>query len=83
MKVYRRHNCLGNHRTYNAFTRCAIKRVEWVAGEGRFAVIAWCQVPTVTLHNNATAARNAKEFIDATACGGNCVRNHEVVEVSK
>src|SRR5688572_7354114 len=82
MKTYSRHNCSSAHRTYKKFAECAIRRVEWVEGEGPIALIAWCRVPTVTLHETMESAESAKRSIDETACGGFCVRNHEIVRLN-
>lgn len=81
MKRYQRHRCTSNHRTFNIFARCAVPRAAWVAGEGAYACIAWCRVPTITLFSDPEEAQKARELIDATACGGACTRRHEVVEL--
>lgn len=83
MKRYTRHGCRATHRTYNRFARCAIKSATWVTGEGPYAVIAWCRVPTVTLWITQGEAERAKTFIDATGCGGRCSRQHEVVKLDR
>jgi hypothetical protein len=61
--------------------RCAIVGLEWIDGKGTYACIAWCHVPTVTLHETENEAQKAKERIDRTACGSRCLRKHEVVQV--
>lgn len=81
MKVYNKHRCQSVHRNYNTFARCAIPDIAWVAGNGRIAVVAWCDAPTATLHNNSTAASRSKEFIDASGCGHACHGAHEIVEL--
>lgn len=77
MKVYRQHGCSSIHRTYNRLARCMIRRVAWVSGEGPYALIAWCRVPTVTLYETPERAHAALEALGA--CGGHCTRRHEVV----
>lgn len=79
MKTYRRHNCISRHRTYNKLARCMITNAEWVQGEGSYALIAWCRVPTITLHRQLSDAEAALEFLNRTACGGACSRRHEIV----
>ena len=82
MKTYSRHYCSSAHRTFNRFAQCAIRGTEWVEGEGPIAVIAWCRVPTVTLHETMESAESAKRSIDETGCGGSCIRNHEIVRLN-
>lgn len=81
MKTYRNHRCTSQHRTPRAFVKCAIKRLEWVQGDGHLALIAWCKVPTVTLHTDMATALSAKQMIDGTGCGGRCQNRHEIVQV--
>jgi len=81
MKTYSRHNCSAAHRTYRTFAECAIRRTAWVQGSGPIALIAWCRVPTVTLHATVEAAEAAKSFIDQYKCGGMCTGRHEIVRL--
>lgn len=85
MKTYRQHRCNSNHRTFVKFIECAIgrRRLAWVAGEGQYALIAWCDVPTVTLYDDIAEAEKQKSIIDSTACGHACRRSHEVVRLAK
>lgn len=50
MRTYRNHNCSTTHADLRSFVRCAVPGVEWVTGQGSFAVIAWCKPVTVTLY---------------------------------
>lgn len=81
VKIYRQHRCTRRHRTVNAFMRCAIRRAVWVDGEGPYALIAWCRVPSVTLWPEYVDAVESKRSIDRYACGGMCVGRHEIVRV--
>lgn len=81
MKMYRNHRCESQHRTERTFIKCAIGRLAWVHGIGDLALIAWCRVPTVTLHSDAANAKKAMEVIDGTGCGGRCTGRHEIVRV--
>jgi hypothetical protein len=76
------HHCPRKHPTSRAHVRCSIPRVEWIVGDGEYAVIAWCGVPTVTLHAEHAAALDAHTFITELGCGGSCVRAHEIRRVS-
>ncbi|MGO1385741.1 MAG: hypothetical protein ACTHU1_13275 [Arachnia sp.] len=82
MKTYRNHNCTARHRSHRTAARCMIPRSAWILGTGPFAVIAWCGVPTITLHSNPDEARAALETVDATGCGGRCQRRHELVLIA-
>ena len=81
MKVYRRHNCGRHHRTWTALAHCMFQRAAWIAGNGPFAVIAWCGVTSVTLHPDVGTAEHALEVVDGTGCGGRCVRHHDLVRL--
>ncbi len=81
MKTYSRHNCKSAHRTAQTFLRCAVPRAAWVAGHGKFALIAWCGVPTITLHQAIEPALQQRAVVDSLGCGGRCRKRHEVVHV--
>ena len=81
MKAYRRHNCRRSHKTYRTLARCMFPRAAWIEGEGPIALLAWCDVLTVSLHLTQSAALEDKEVIDASACGGQCTGRHEVVKL--
>jgi hypothetical protein len=84
LKVYRRHNCDAQHRNTRTFMRCAIPRAAWVVGDGPYALIAWCRVPTVSLwHDKVDALEHLHHMSQpGGACGGRCNRRHEVVYVN-
>jgi len=81
MKVYRRHPCGRRHRTWRALAGCMFQRAAWIAGDGPYAVLAWCGVTSVTLHPDETAAAQALEVVDGSGCGGRCTRDHELVRL--
>lgn len=73
LKVYRRHSCARQHRTWNTLARCMWPRAVWAAGDGPFASVSWYpRGPSVGLHETALDATNAVRFIDAY--GLDCVR---------
>ena len=45
------------------------------------ALLAHCRVLTVTLWPTLEAAQVCKKRIDETACGGRCVRDHEIIDL--
>lgn len=53
----------------------------WIVGTGRYAVVAYCGVTTVTLHAAVDAALAAVEAIDRTGCGHACHRAHVVIDL--
>lgn len=77
--VYRRHNCTKKHRTARTFMKCAIRRAVWIWGEGEYALIAWCGVPTVMLHETREQAEWSEEQIDRYGCGHECDGRHIIV----
>ena len=81
MKVYRDHNCGRRHKAWPALARCMFPRAAWIAGDGPFAVHVRCGVTSVTLHPDVETAEHALETVDATGCGGRCVRHHELVRL--
>jgi hypothetical protein len=83
VKVYRRPNCARRYRSYSTLAKCVWPRAAWIAGQGPFAVVAWCDVLTVTLHQDHAAALEAKRITDASACGGRCTGRHEIVRLEQ
>lgn len=51
------------------------------SGSGRFALLAWCDVLTVTLHETSDRAEAAKKVIDERGCGHACSGKHKIVEM--
>lgn len=49
--------------------------------DGPFALISWCATPVCSFHPTATAAELVKTRIDNTGCGGQCIRDHQIVEL--
>ncbi len=73
-------DCSVSHRSHTTMAKCIWKRAAWVSGAGPYALLAHCQVLTVTLHRTAEAAERSKEGIDG-ACGHMCSSRHEIVEL--
>lgn len=78
MKLYTQHRCARRHRSTDAFIRCAIPRHAWVSGHGNVALIAWCDVPSISLWPDADSAEHALADL---RCGHACTGNHELVEI--
>jgi hypothetical protein len=57
-------------------------RAIWATGRGPWASVSFCpRGTTVQLYETEAEARQAKATIDATACGGACIRDHRVVDL--
>lgn len=91
VKVYRRHNCAKNHRTFRTLAECIWPRAVWVKGEGQYACLSWCSsgprpgpALTITLWDELREAEGAKEFIDDFGCGGKCAGpdKHEIIRLA-
>jgi hypothetical protein len=80
---YRRHNCDRRHKTYRTAAGCIWPRAEWIDGRGPFAVLAYCRVLTVTLHQTAESAQRALALINSDACGGLCHNAHGIVQLHR
>lgn len=70
-----------DHSDRASVAECRIPDAAWISGSGEWALIAWCRVPTVTLWDTRDEAETAMRLIDATGCGGNCGRVHEIARV--
>lgn len=82
MKTYRRHNCTRTHRTWTTFAKCTWPRALWIHGDGPYASVARCgRGTTIQLCQTAADAREMKQLIDNTGCGGLCQRRHEVIRL--
>lgn len=53
----------------------------WIIGQGPYASVAHCDVPTVMLFSTLAEAETARQFIDDLACGHACTRRHEVIDL--
>lgn len=49
-KVYRYHYCTKKHRSFSTAAKCLWPKAHWITGEGSYALLARCNVLTVTLH---------------------------------
>ncbi len=74
--------CNVQHGGYRTRAECEWPYACWITGSGRYACLAWCRVLTVTLWGSREDALAAKEFIDRTACGGGCHRDHRIVDLN-
>ncbi|MEV4879331.1 hypothetical protein [Streptomyces cyaneofuscatus] len=93
LKVYRRHYCERQHRTYTAFARCVWRTAIWVRAfepgdDLPYALVSNCRKPyltgdqrTVSLWSSRENAERQEEWINRFGCGGGCYRVHEVIRL--
>ncbi len=67
--------------TYLQYAKSRWKSAEWIKGGGRWALLAHCGYLSVSLQSSRELAEEMKCRIDATGCGGQCCRDHEIVDL--
>jgi len=67
---------------YNKIARSKWPNAAWISGEGQFALLAYCDVLTVSLWETIKDAEKNKKFIDEFGCGGMCNRIHEILTIN-
>lgn len=81
MKTYRYHPCTSHHATYRAKAECIFGGSIVVEGEGPFATVARCRVPSISLYATRAEAEDALAVLNTFYCGPGCYRNHEAAEI--
>jgi hypothetical protein len=66
---------------YKAIVKRRFKKIEWITGNGPFALLAHCRVLTITLWPTMELAEETKKRIDEMCCGGKCIRDHEIIDL--
>lgn len=79
IKVRKSHNCLHVHHTWRAAARC-MWRPRLVHGDGPYALIIPCGLPTVHLFPTASQAVRARTWLGD--CGSWCAGGHRVVRIA-
>lgn len=74
--------CSRQHASARGFIRCKIRHARWVTGDGEWALIAWCNAPTITLWPNRTEALDAHNLLHAIRCGSRCRDAHEIARIN-
>lgn len=69
------------HYDFREKADCIWPHAEWIDGNGPYAVLAHCRVLTIQMYRWEDEAVAAKARIDRSACGGMCVRHHELVKL--
>lgn len=60
------------------FARMLGDDAAWVTGAGPYLVLAYCRQLTITRHQTLERAVKAKQGIDGSGCGSNCVGVHVI-----
>jgi hypothetical protein len=70
------------HPTYRrlAQSRWGDKAI-WIDGDGRYALLAYCRVLSISLWKTLEAAQNGKQEIDRLGCVDRCENRHEIVDL--
>jgi len=59
------------------------KSIDWIMGDGRYALVANCQNFTIKLYDTSEDALEAREGLNVLGCGSNCIKEHFVVDLDK
>jgi hypothetical protein len=70
------HRCGRTHRGYQSLAECTWPDAVYVVGDGPFALLARCDLFTVTLYETSAEARRRKRAIDTRGCGRTCEGLH-------
>lgn len=68
-------------RGYRGAARKRWKRAVWIQGQGRWAVVAYCNHTSVSLHIDRIDAVHSMAFIDRLGCGHQCQRVHALIDM--
>ena len=72
------HGCGRTHGGHQSLAECTWPDAAYVVGDGPFAVLARCDIFTVTLYETSDEARRRKQALDANGCGKTCEGAHEL-----
>ena len=70
------HGCGRTHYGYQSLAECTWPDVAYVIGDGAFALLARCDLFTVSLYETSAEARRRKRALDANGCGKTCEGQH-------
>lgn len=73
------HHCGRTHRGYQSLAECTWPEAAYVVGDGPFALLARCDLFTVSLYESADEARRRTRALDARGCGKTCEGLHELI----
>jgi hypothetical protein len=65
----------------NTMVRQLYPSAVWVMGQGEYATLARCRYLTIMLHPTEEQAQHELDVINKTGCGGDCINDHELVNL--
>jgi len=72
------HGCGRTHHGHQSLAECTWPDAVYVVGDGAYAVLARCDLFTVSLYETSAEARRRKRGLDAKGCGKTCEGRHEL-----
>jgi hypothetical protein len=73
------HRCGRTHGGYQSLAECNWPDAAYVVGDGPFALLARCDLLTVSLYESDVEARRRLRAVDARGCGKTCEGLHELI----
>jgi hypothetical protein len=72
------HRCGRVHRGYQSLAECTWPDAAYVVGDGPYALLARCDLFTVTLYETMAEARRRRRVLELRGCGKTCEGRHEL-----
>lgn len=79
MRVEIDHGCGRVHHSFAATAACVWPGAGYVIGDGGFALVAHCDIESVTLYPSRAIALEHLADLERDGCGMQCKGDHEVV----
>jgi len=84
LKIPRCLRCGRQHRSWLGIAKCRWPRNEWIVGDGQYVSLSLCpRGLTAMLHETQDDAQTSICIIDRTACGGQCIRMHYLIDLAR
>lgn len=77
------HGCGRTHRGHQSLAECTWPDAAYVVGDGTYAVLARCDLFTVSLYETFDEARRRARILDDRGCGQTCEGDHELVAMAE
>lgn len=77
--AFTEHRCARRHRAHQTLAECRWPEAAWVVGDGPFALLAHCDMLSISLHDTRAAAEAALARLDELRCCRACDGRHEIV----
>lgn len=78
MRIEIAHSCGRTHRGYQSLAECTWPDAGYVVGDGPFALLARCDLFTVSLYETSAEAHRRKRLLDDRGCAMTCEGRHEL-----